>query len=126
MRARGRWVAGLLLCLTFAVGGLSGMAAEEAFGIDWFDFLDEDNRASGEELLRGLDLTPQQRAGTEAVLERQEAQLETYWGERMPEIRRILQRSHAEIRALLTPAQQATFDERVRALGDDDPMDIGD
>jgi hypothetical protein len=125
MRARGRWVAGLLLCVTFAVGGLSGMAAEEAFGIDWFDFLDEDN-ASADQLLRGLDLTPPQRAGAEAVLDRQEAQLETYWGERMPEIRRILQGSHAEIRALLTPAQQATFDERVRALGDDDPMDIGD
>ena len=126
MRARGRWVAGLLLCVTFAVGGLSGMAAEEAFGIDWFDFLDEDNSAPGDQLLRGLDLTPQQHAGTDAVLDRQEEQLEIYWRERMPEIRRILQGSHAEIRALLTPDQQAVFDERVRTLGDDDPMDLGD
>ena len=125
MNGRGRLVATLMLLLTFAVGGLSGMAAEEALGLDWFDFLDEDAEAGGDRLLRGLDLTPEQRAGTEAVLDRQDDQLEEYWKARLPEIRRILQQSHAEIRVLLTPAQQARFDQRVRALGDD-PMDLGD
>ena len=122
---RGRFVAALMLLLTFAVGGLSGMVAEEAFGLDWFDFLDED--AGGEDrLLRGLNLTNEQRSSTDAVLDRQEDQLEEYWKARLPEIRRILQQSHGEIRALLTPEQQARFDERVRALGDENPMDLGD
>ena len=126
MKAGGRLLAGMLLLVTFAVGGLSGMAAEEAFGIDWFDFLDEDSQSGGNQLLRGLDLTSDQRAGADAALERRDERLEDYWSERMPEIRRILQQSHGEIRALLAPEQQALFDERVRALGDDDPMDIGD
>ena len=126
MKAGGRLLAGMLLLVTFAVGGLSGMAAEEAFGIDWFDFLDEDSQSGGNQLLRGLDLTSDQRAGADAALERRDERLEDYWSERMPEIRRILQQSHGEIRALLGPEQQALFDERVRALGDDDPMDIGD
>jgi Spy/CpxP family protein refolding chaperone len=125
VNGRGRLVAVLMLLLTFAVGGLSGMVAEEAFGLDWFDFLDED--AGGEDrLLRGLNLTTEQRASADAVLDRQEDQLEDYWKARLPEIRRILQQSHGEIRALLTPEQQARFDERVRALGDENPMDLGD
>ena len=126
MRTGGRLVASLLLLLTFAVGGLSGMVAEEALGLDWFDFLDEDNESGGDRLLRGLHLTSEQRASTDAALDRQEDQLEEYWKGRMPEIRRILQQSHAVIRALLTPAQQEVFDKRVRAIGDENPMDTGD
>ena len=41
MRPRARAVGVLLLAASFAVGSLAGMAAEEALGLDWFDFLDE-------------------------------------------------------------------------------------
>ncbi len=69
-------VAALLLALTFAVGGLAGMALEEALGIDWFEFLDEDHDESEDQLLVGLNLTRDQRNQAERILEREEDRLE--------------------------------------------------
>lgn len=123
---RTRVVAGLLLLLTFSVGGLAGMAVEEALGLDWFDFLDEDYGGGANRLLAGLDLSHDQRARAEAVLDREEDQLEEYWESRIPEIQGMLAHSYAEIRAMLTPAQQAAFDRRVRELGGRVPGEVRD
>ena len=116
MNGRARAVAALLLLTVFAVGGLSGMALEEALGIDWFEFLDEDTDEAEDSLLVGLDLSREQRARAEEILERQEDRLEAYWEGRVPEIQGILQESYGEIRALLTPAQRGVFDQRVQEL----------
>ena len=116
MNGRARGIAAMLLLLTFAVGALSGMALEEALGIDWFEFLDDDTDEAEDALLVGLDLDRRQRAGAEEILERQEDRLEEYWEGRVPEIQGILQESYAEIRALLAPEQRALFDQRVREL----------
>ena len=124
MRARGRLVATLMLVLMFAVGALAGMAAEEAFGIDWFEFLDEDRHEGSGRLLAGLDLSDDQRHRAEAILERQEDRLEEYWEGRLPEIRAILDESYAEIRADLTPEQQVIFDRQVRKLAGRVPEEI--
>jgi Spy/CpxP family protein refolding chaperone len=113
---RGTLVAALMLMLSFVVGALSGMAAEEAFGLDWFDFFEENRDAAGDRLLTGLDLSAEQRARAEEILERQEEGLEDYWEARLPEIRRLMELSHQEIRSLLSPGQQEAFDERVRQL----------
>lgn len=126
MRQRAKVVAGLLLALTFMVGGLTGMALEEALGIDWFEFLDEDSDEAEDRLLAGLDLSPEQRAQAEEILERQENRLENYWESRLPEIQAILRQSYAELRAILTPEQQAAFDRRVRELGGRVPEEIRD
>jgi Spy/CpxP family protein refolding chaperone len=98
------------------VGALSGMAAEEAFGLDWFDFFEENRNRDGDRLLTGLNLSAEQRARAERILERQEDGLEDYWEARVPEIRRLMELSQLEIRSLLTPAQQEVFDDRVRRL----------
>lgn len=123
---RPRLVATLLLALAFAVGGLAGMALEEALGIDWFEFLDEDNDDTEDLLLAGMDLTREQRARAEDILEREEDQLEEYWESRIPEIQGMLRTTYAEIRAILTPAQQLIFDDRVRELGGRVPGEIRD
>ena len=120
---RGRVVAALLLSVAFGVGALAGMAAEEAFGIDWFDFLEEQRRGD-DRLLAGLDLTPAQRERAEELLERQEDRLEDYWESRLPEIRRLLDESYAELRATLTPEQQAALDARVRELDGRVPTEL--
>ena len=116
MNGRARGIAALLLLTVFSVGALSGMALEEALGIDWFEFLDEDTDEAEDSLLVGLELSRDQRARAEEILERQEDRLEAYWEGRVPEIQGILQASYAEIRALLTPAQQGVFDRRVQEL----------
>jgi Spy/CpxP family protein refolding chaperone len=123
---RGRVVAALLLALAFGVGALSGMAAEEAFGIDWFEFLDPGREDDEDRLLAGLGLSEEQRERAEAILERREEELEDYWEARLPEIRRMLDSSYADVRATLTPAQQARFDERVERLDGRIPAEVRD
>jgi hypothetical protein len=124
---RAKWIAAMMLSLTFAVGALSGMALEEAAGIDWFDFLDEDESSVSDlRLMAGIDLSAQQRATVDRILERQEDELEDYWEERMPDIKGILDKSYGEIRVLLTPAQQTVFDQRVRELDGRVPEEFQD
>jgi Spy/CpxP family protein refolding chaperone len=113
---RPRAVAALLLALAFASGGLAGMAVEEAAGLDWFDFLDEDARRD-DRLLEGIGLSAAQREQVERILDRQEDRLEEYWAARLPEMQAIAAGSHDEIRAVLTPRQRAVFDRRVAAGG---------
>jgi Spy/CpxP family protein refolding chaperone len=123
---RGPLVAAGMLLLTFTVGALAGMAAEEAFGLDWFDFFEEARRrdAEGDRLLAGLSLTVVQQARAEEILERQEDRLEDYWEARLPEIGGLTEQSQREIRALLTPTQQAVFDHRVRELDGRVPAEL--
>lgn len=111
---RPRAVAALLLVLAFASGGLAGMALEEAAGLDWFDFLDEDARR-GDRLLEGMGLSGAQREQVERIMGRQEDRLEEYWAARLPEMQALAAASYDEVRAVLTPPQRAVFDRRVRA-----------
>jgi hypothetical protein len=106
----------MLLLTTFSVGALTGMALEEALGIDWFEFLDDDTDEPEDSLLVGLELSREQRASAEEILERQEDRLEEYWEGRIPEIQGILQASYAEISGILTPEQRPAFERRVREL----------
>lgn len=117
MTGRPRFVASLLLLLTFVVGGMAGMALEEALGLDWFDFLDEDNRPEQGQLLAGLQLTPEQRDRIDDILDAQEERLEEFWEGRMPEMRAIVVESYDRIRQVLTPDQRREFDARVEARG---------
>jgi len=107
-------VAALLLGASFAVGGMAGMAAEEALGLDWFDFLDEDATPRDERLFTGMELSGDQRRRIEGIRERREDRLEAYWESRLPDIQRIMGDSYAEMRGVLTAEQRPAFDQRVR------------
>lgn len=124
---RAKWVAVLLLSVAFVVGGLGGMALEEAAGLDWFEFLDEESDDADEtELMAGITLTPEQQKKIDDILDRQEDELEDYWEARMPEIRTVLAGTYGEIRGLLDTAQQAEFDRRVRELDGRIPIEFRD
>ncbi|HYH82872.1 MAG TPA: hypothetical protein VEX86_23970 [Longimicrobium sp.] len=125
MSRRTRSVAALLLGLAFAVGGVAGMAAEEALGLDWFDFLDEDAPPEPR-LFAGMRLTAEQEGRIDEILERRDDRLEAYWEARLPEIGAIMAGSYGEIRAVLTPEQAQAFDRRVRELRDRVPFEVGD
>src|SRR5687768_17738537 len=115
MKRRAGTVAALMLLLTFAVGGLAGMAMEEGLGLDWFDFLDEDSRPAEDQLLTNLNLSAQQRDQIEDVLDKQDERLEDYWESRIPDMRTIVGQSYEEIRLILSEEQRGVFDERIRA-----------
>ena len=116
MRQRARLVGVLLLGAAFAVGGVTGMVAEEGLGLDWFDFLDEDAGHGEERLLAGLSLTAEQERRIGAIQERRDDRLEEYWRARLTDIQHIMGDSYAEMRQVLTPEQHPAFDQRVRAL----------
>lgn len=116
MKNRARAVGLLLLAATFSVGALGGMAVEEAMGLDWFDFLDEDASPSEDRLFTGMDLTDAQRSRIDDIRDRREDRLEAYWEGRVPEIQRIVDQSYGEMRAVLPPDRHAEFDRRVREL----------
>lgn len=116
MRQRARAVGALLLGASFVVGGLTGMAAEEALGLDWFDFLDEDAAPAESRLFAGTELTPAQRRQIGDIRERREERLEDYWEGRLPDLQRIMDDSYGQMRAVLTPEQQPAFDRRVREM----------
>ncbi|HEX2078430.1 MAG TPA: hypothetical protein VHG08_12000 [Longimicrobium sp.] len=113
----------LLLAATFAVGGLAGMAVEEAMGLDWFDFLDEDASPSEDRLFAGMGLTGEQRRRIEEIRDRREDRLEAYWESRVPDIQRIVDQSYGEMRAVLPAERHAEFDRRVRELRARAPAD---
>lgn len=115
--SRARAVGIALLAGTFVVGGLAGMAAEEALGLDWFDFLDEDAAPGEQRLFAGLALTAAQRDRIDEIRRRREERLEDYWTGRLPDIQRIMEDSYGEMREVLAPEQRPGFDRRVRALG---------
>lgn len=114
--SRPRVVGILLLAAAFAVGGMAGMAAEEALGLDWFDFLDEDAQPGEDRLFAGLALTAEQERRIDDARERREDRLEVYWESRLPDIQRIMADSYGEMRQALTPEQQPAFDRRVAEL----------
>ncbi|HYW12698.1 MAG TPA: hypothetical protein VE871_12105 [Longimicrobium sp.] len=116
MKHRARTVGALLLAASFAVGGLTGMAAEEALGLDWFDFLDEDAAPAEDRLFTGVSLTDAQERRIRDIRERREDRLEGYWESRLPDIQRIVDDSYGEMRQVLTPEQQPAFDRRVREM----------
>ena len=117
MTRRAGLVATVMLLLSFLVGGMAGMVLEEALGLDWFDFLDEDTRAVDGRLLADLDLTDEQRGRVEEILDAQETRLEAYWEGRLPDMRAIVAESYEQIRAVLTAEQRQRFDARVRTMG---------
>lgn len=113
---RTRTVGVLLLAASFVMGGLAGMAAEEALGLDWFDFLDEDAAPGEDRLFTGANLTDAQERRIQEIRERREERLEGYWESRLPDIQRIMDDSYGEMRTVLTPEQRPAFDRRVRQL----------
>ena len=117
MTRRPALVAVAMLLLAFCVGGLTGMALDEAFGLDWFDFLEEDDDSLEDDFFAGLDLSEAQEERIEEILDEQEDRLEAYWETRVPDLRSIVAGSYAEIRTILEPAQREVFDQRVQARG---------
>jgi len=126
MRRTPRAVAAVLLAVSFGLGGMTGMALEEALGLDWFDFLDDDEDESARRLLANLGLTGEQERLADAVLDDEEERLEDYWEARLPEIRAIRLESYAEIREILTPEQRELWDRRVRDLEGGVPDELRD
>lgn len=63
-----------------------------------------------EKLTRTLDLTEAQQAQIKPVIEQAKPQIEAIHREAMEKAKTVMENTHSQIRALLTPEQQAKFD----------------
>lgn len=64
-------------------------------------------------LLQQVDLTADQRARIEAIMERGHQRIDAFWDTDGKRLRGIVDSTRAEIRAQLTPAQRAEYDRLV-------------
>lgn len=64
-----------------------------------------------------LDLSPQQEAEIEKILERGQQRISAVWGEARPRVRQEIERTNAEIERLLTPEQRVEFQKIKMRIG---------
>ena len=67
-----------------------------------------------EAFLERLGLRPGQLKAVDRILDAREDRLERYWEGKLPELRRMIDSSRAEIRVLLDSEQQAAYDRWIR------------
>jgi len=112
-----RLVAVIVLVATFLVGATAGWdAARWARHGEWWWTRGSAPSAHQEQprFLDRLDLTSAQRARVDTILERRRAQMDAFRRGPGRQFRAILDSTRAEIRAVLTPAQQHEFDQMHR------------
>jgi Spy/CpxP family protein refolding chaperone len=102
-RARVTGVA--ILALMFIIGALTGAATMRVVNADEVPMRVGPQRAHPN-LLERLDLTPEQRARIDGILERRRAEMEEFWEQHRPALRAITDSARSELRAVLTPEQR--------------------
>lgn len=106
---RARWIGILVLVATFVVGALAGAATTRVLAGESHSQAEHGERHHTS-LLDQLDLTPVQRQHADSILTRRRKQMDAFWAQYGPQLRVIIDSTRAEIRAILTPAQQAKED----------------
>lgn len=110
--ARTRLIATLVLLLTFAAGAAAGWGMAR-----WsHEHSSHERDRRHAHFLDRIDLTRAQRARIDSIFARRHAEVSTFWKGPGQQLRRIVDSTRAEIRAVLTPAQRREFDrmDRVR------------
>jgi Spy/CpxP family protein refolding chaperone len=108
--------AATVVLIAFACGSLIGIAGDHAWLLYHRRIMPIHGsgrvpRMFLENLSHKLDLTPQQRAAVEKILERRRARVETIWTSVRPQIRKEIDETNAEIEQLLSPEQKQKFAE---------------
>ena len=116
---RTRLMGGALLVAAFVAGALAGTAFERVARAEEPPPAAAE-RAPGErkdgrsgrtsEILKELDLTPEQQRRVDAIMERRHAQMEAFWQGEGRKLRAIVDSARGEVRAVLDPAQQVRYD----------------
>jgi Spy/CpxP family protein refolding chaperone len=104
---RARLTGLVVLLLTFTVGGLVGAATVQILRADETQAPRRGPAPPGPDFLDRLELRADQRAQIDLILERRRAQMEAFWTTHRPALRGIADSARAELRAVLTPEQQA-------------------
>ena len=106
-----RWTGMVLLLITFAAGGLVGAATLHVVEADE---VATPRRERQPDLFERLDLTPEQQAQVDAIMERRRQEVDAFWRAHGPTMRAIYDSTRVEVRAILTP-EQVQMEEQFRS-----------
>ena len=113
---RAKTIVALLLAAVFGAGLLGGTAVARATesrapAAPRECDRDRDGRKGHTSMLDSLDLSAAQRAAVDSVLEQRRGQIDRFWEGEGARLRALVDSTRAEVRAILTPAQRARYDE---------------
>lgn len=116
---RSKWYALVFLLGAFIAGAAIGYAAERAMGHGRQSR--HGSHSPLDRMSRDLDLTPQQRAAFDTILENREKQMRQLFAPIQPQMDSLIKigkvigdSTHQQLKRVLTPEQQVKFD-RIRA-----------
>lgn len=102
---RARLTGMIMLAVVFMVGALVGAATIRVVDAEEAPKLKRTQAETRPNLLDRLNLTAEQRAQADVILERRRQEMEAFWEEHRPALRAIADSARAELRAVLTPEQ---------------------
>jgi Spy/CpxP family protein refolding chaperone len=104
---RARVMGLLMLAIIFAVGAMTGAATMRVATGDKAEPRETaESRERRPSLWEALDLTPEQRAEVDGIMERRREEVESFWNEHGPQLRAVMDSARADVREVLTPEQQ--------------------
>ena len=113
---RSKWYALVFLLGAFIAGAAIGYAAERAMGHGGKSSR-HGSRSPLDRMSRDLDLTSQQRAAFDTILENREKQMRQLWAPIQPQMDSLMKigkvisdSTHQQLKRVLTPEQQVKFD----------------
>jgi Spy/CpxP family protein refolding chaperone len=112
---RMRFLGFALIVVTFVVGGLAGAAFDR---ILTGETVRRDAPRSDEpraHVIDQVEMTEAQRATIDAILERRSERMKAAWAEISPRLEAITDSARLEIMEVLSPEQQAEYQERLDA-----------
>jgi Spy/CpxP family protein refolding chaperone len=120
---RAQTVGLLMLVIIFAVGAMTGAATMRVTSGDSAEPREAvGSRERRPSLWETLDLTPEQRARVDDIMERRRGEVQAFWNEHGPQLRAVMDSARADVREVLTPEQQAIeaefFAERRKHYGE--------
>ena len=108
-------VAAIVVVIAFISGALIGAAGDRIYLVVTHQIFPRNmsgpmSHRIAARLSRELDLTAQQRASVEAILDRRAHRIESIWSSVRPQVRAEIDQTNAEIAQLLTPEQRVKFE----------------
>lgn len=102
-----------LVAVTFLVGGLAGAALDRVLTTDLGDHPAAE--APQGHIIDQVEMTAEQRARIDGILERRSERMKAAWAEISPRLEAITDSARHEIMQVLTPEQQVEYERRLEA-----------
>jgi Spy/CpxP family protein refolding chaperone len=107
-----------LMATCLAIFGTLSLAHAQGPRQDWKSRRDQERGNILEHMTKNLELTPEQQAKIQPILDQAKPQVIAVRQEAMQKIKTIRDATRTQIRAVLTPAQQQKFDALQKARED--------